>query len=245
MSSRMCGGVQVKFVAVACLLALCVTAAFAGGPAYSPKARVQGKTLGQWGGEWWMWMGQFPLADNPITDPDGSRGGAAYQPGGTVWYLAGTFGGPAERWVEVPTDTSLLFPLINWDLWSPEDCWWIGASAEPDPCSAADLQAFLDEFFTNHVTALSATLDGEEIPDLFSYRAISGPFTLPIDPDTLWTDFGYTPGDRYPNLSDGYYVMLKPLEPGYHILTFSAEVDNNPSQGVTYHLTVFEDDDQQ
>jgi hypothetical protein len=58
-------------------------------------------------------MGQFPLANSPITDPDGSRGGAGYQPGGPVWYLAGTFGGPAERSIRVPTDTSLLFSIIN------------------------------------------------------------------------------------------------------------------------------------
>jgi hypothetical protein len=88
------------------------------------------------------------------------------------------------------------------------------------------------------VTSLSVTLDGENIPNLFAYRAISGPFTLPIEPNTLWTDFGYMTGPRYPNLSDGYYVQLKPLKPGEHVLIFAAEVDNNPSQAVTYHLTV-------
>jgi hypothetical protein len=245
MRPRIGGGVRVTIVVVACLLALCVTAAVAGDPAYSPKSRAYGKTLGQWGAEWWLWMGQFPLADSPITDATGSRGGADYQPGGPVWYLAGTFGGPAERSVQVPTDTSLLFPIINWDVWSPEDCWWMEASEEPDPCSAADLQAFLDDFFMNHVTGMSVTLDGEEIRDLFSRRAISGPFTLPIPPNSLWTSVGYAEGDRYPNLSDGYYVLLKPLEPGNHVLTFSAEVDNNPGQEVTYHLTVVEDENQQ
>jgi len=234
-----------QFLVTACLLTVCVTAAMAGGPAYSPNSRAYGKTLGQWGAEWWIWMGQFQVDNSPITDPDGSRGGAAYQPGGPVWYLAGTFGGPAERWIEMPTDTSLLFPLINWDVWSPEDCWWIGASEEPYPCDASPLQAFLDDFFTNHVTGLSASLDGSEIANLFAYRAKSGPFTLSILPDTLWTDFGYEAGSRYPNLSDGYYVLLKPLEPGYHLLTFEAEVDNNPGQAVTYHLTVVEAEDQQ
>jgi hypothetical protein len=121
----------------------------------------------------------------------------------------------------------------------------VGASTEPAPCQAADLQTFLNDFFTNHVTRLSATLDGEEIPNLFSYRAISGPYTLPILPNTLWTDFGCTPGDRYPSLSDGYYVMLKPLEVGDHTLTFSAEVGNNHGRAETYHLTVVEGENQQ
>jgi hypothetical protein len=231
-----------QFLVAVCALALSVTVALAGSPAYSPKSRAYGKTLGQWGAEWWLWMGQFPLADNPITDPDGSRGGADYQPQGPVWYLAGTFGGPAERWVEIPTDTSLLFPIINWDVWSPEDCWWMGASVEPNPCTAGQLQAFFNDFFTNHVTGLLVTVDGEAVPNLFAHRAISGPFTLPIYPDTLWTDFGYTAGARYPNLSDGYYVMLKPLAPGEHVVAFAAEVDNNPGQQVTYHLLVVEAD---
>ena len=229
---------SLSFVVAACVLAAPVAALAADGPAYPPNARPYGKTLGQWGAEWWLWMGQFPLADNPITDPDGSRGGAEYQPGGRVWYLAGTFGGPAERSVEVPVGTSLLFPLINWDVWSPEDCWWIGASNEPDPCSAEDLQLFLDDFFGNHITGLSVILDGEPVPNLFAYRATSGPFTMPIEPGTLWNDIGYSPGPRYPNLSDGYYVMLKPLTPGEHLLTFSAEVDGNTGQEVVYHLTV-------
>lgn len=75
-------------------------------------------------------------------------------------------------------------------------------------------------------------------------RAIPGPSSLPIHPDTRWSDFGYTPGPRYPNPSDGYYVMLKSLTPGERVLTFAAEVDNRPGQLVTFPLTVIEDDPQ-
>jgi hypothetical protein len=65
-----------------------------------------------------------------------------------------------------------------------------------------------------------------------------GAFTLDIAPDTLWTDFGYSPGPRYPNLADGYYVMVKPLKPGEHTLRFTADVDGETAQDMTYHLTV-------
>ena len=167
-----------------------------------------------------------------------THGDADEQPSGPVWYLAGTFGGPGERWLEVPVGKALLTPLINWDVWSPEDCWWMGASEEPDACSAADLQAFLDDFFEESVTGLSLSVDGQAIEGLFAYRATSGAFTLDIRPDSLWTDFGYTTGPRYPNLADGYYAMVKPLAPGEHTVHFTASVGDETWQDMTYHLTV-------
>jgi hypothetical protein len=232
----------------AALVAVALVVAVAGQPAaadsssslvFPPTAHVGGKSLGDWGAEWWTWMGQYPLAESPITD-DGAveYGDADEQPAGNTWFLAGTFGGPGERWLTVPKGTRLLVPLINWDVWSPEDCWWIGASTEPDGCTADDLHGFLDTFMTENVTDLSATLDGESIPDLFDYRARSDAFALDIEPDTLWTDFGYTPGTRDPNVSDGYYLLFKPLSEGEHELHFSAEVDGSTIQDMTYHLTV-------
>lgn len=206
---------------------------------FPPTAHPYGRSLGEWGGEWWKWMGQYPYAVNPIVDSGVvTYGDADEQPAGNVWYLAGTFGGPGERTLTVPQGKALLAPIINWDVWSPEDCWWIGASAEPAGCTGGDLQGFLDAFFTEHVTALSMTLDGESITDLFDYRATSGAFSLDITADSLWTDFGYTPGVRNPNNSDGYYVMIKPLSAGAHELHFTADVDGSPAQDVTYHLTV-------
>lgn len=206
---------------------------------FPPNAHPYGRSLGAWGAEWWTWMGQYPLAESPITDSGAvTYGDAGEQPDGHAWFLAGTFGGPGERTLTVPKGKALLVPLINWDVWAPEDCWWIGASEEPDSCSAADLQGFLDGFMTEHVTDLSLTVDGTAITDLFDYRATSGAFSLDLLADSLWTDFGYTPGPRNPNLSDGYYVMVKPLGEGTHEVHFSADVDGSTTQDMTYHLTV-------
>ena len=206
---------------------------------FPPNAHPHGRSLGAWGGEWWAWMGQYPYAVSPIADSGVvTYGDADEQPAGNVWFLAGTFGGPGERTLTVPKNKALLVPLINWDVWAPEDCWWIGASEEPDTCSAADLQGFLDTFMTENVTGLSMTLDGQAITGLFDYRASSGAFSLDLLADSLWTDFGYTPGVRNPNISDGYYVMVKPLSVGAHELHFTADVDGSTSQDMTYHLTV-------
>jgi len=224
------------------LLAAAVTPARAtsqNSQVFPPNANPYGRSLGEWGAEWWKWMGQYPLAENPITD-DGvvTYGDADEQPAGPVWYLAGNFGGPGERWLDVPVGKSFLMPLINWDVWSPEDCWWIGASTEPDACSAEDLQDFLDMTMEVDVTDLTLTIDGQAVENLFDYRATSGPFILAIEPDTLWTDFGYSAGPRDPNLSDGYYVMIKPLSPGEHTVHFTADIYGGTFQDMTYHLAV-------
>lgn len=109
---------------------------------------------------------------------------------------------------------------------------------EPEACSAEDLQGFLDGVFPGWVTDMTATLDGTGITDLYDYRAGSGPFTSDIEPDTLWTDFGYTRGPRYPGLSDGYYFMLRPLTPGAHVLRCTVALNGAPFQEVTYNLNV-------
>jgi hypothetical protein len=220
---------------VAADLALSSTPFDPSGPAFPPHAKPYGKSLGNWNAEWWNWMAQFPYADNPITDTDGSRGGAAYQPDGPVWFLAGNFGGVGTRTVEIPPGKGLLFPLINSALWSPEDCVYIGA---PTPCTADDLASAL-EIQYGTAPLMTATLDGHDIRALSEYRATSDAFTFEILPDSLGTDFGYTPGPRYPSVADGYYVMLKPLPPGEHILHFTVTgADGTLFLDMTYYLNV-------
>ena len=34
---------------------------------------------------------------------------------------------------------------------------------------------------------------------------------------------GFEPGDRFPAVVDGYWILLKPLPPGLHTVTFSAD----------------------
>ena len=42
----------------------------------------------------------------------------------------------------------------------------------------------------------------------------------------------------YPAAADGYYVMLRPLAPGRHVLNFGGMLPGDLSQAVTYELTV-------
>ena len=98
---------------------------------------VYGQTIGNWGQSWWQWVSNFPAAEDPILQ-DGSVDCSAGQ-SGKVWYLAGTFGGAAERTCSIKKGKAIFFPLLNGIYWTPldpaipEDC------TDEANCRAGDL----------------------------------------------------------------------------------------------------------
>ncbi|RJL33318.1 signal protein [Bailinhaonella thermotolerans] len=62
-------------------------------------------------GRWWTWAASEAEGTNPVADETGEFC-ARNQPS-DVWFLAGTFGGPAKRKCTVPAGRPLVFPLVN------------------------------------------------------------------------------------------------------------------------------------
>lgn len=60
---------------------------------------------------WWSWVSAGPDESDPIADQDGSSC-ARYQPD-DVWFLAGTYGGSAERVCTLPFGRPVAFPIVN------------------------------------------------------------------------------------------------------------------------------------
>ena len=147
---------------------------------------------------------------------------------GAVWFLASTFGfGEWERECEVPAGKALFFPIVPAVFWAPED-------GLTEAAVRAGANASMDG-----VDMLECTIDGVPLEDLFGQRAESPAFTLP---DTLLVDFGFLPGDRFPAVADGYWILLAPLSRGEHVIHFSMHIETGPFAGseheVTYLLTV-------
>jgi hypothetical protein len=61
--------------------------------------------------QWWQWAMSEPEATNPVADPDGTFCDRN-QPD-DVWFLAGTFGGHADRRCTVPAGVPVVVPLVN------------------------------------------------------------------------------------------------------------------------------------
>lgn len=206
-----------------------------------PGEAYLGKTYNELVSEWSNWFTKEPLATNPALDPDG--GFCNLNQEGRVWFLASTFDGVVDRTCEVPFGKGIFVSLGGAFLsFAPE------FPAAGDPClqmATTEEQVRCD--VNNDVpvapdVTLQATLDGEPITDLLAFRAQSKPggFTLEVPNPSFLTDLGFAPGDRSPAVADGYFLFLKALKRGRHLLSIRM-INAGQETGVDYMLIVRDD----
>jgi hypothetical protein len=191
-----------------------------------PQLDPFGKSYGEWGAEWWQWALAQPAAINPLLDSTGEF--ASVGQSGPVWFLAGTFGGAAERTCTVPVGKALFFPIVNTVLGA--GVWDCEPTAPGVVCDVRTLKAKAKANI-DKVTLHQVEVDG--VP-LQNYRAASPrPFSITIPDGNV---LGLAPGTYAPQVCDGYWLMLAPLRPGHHTVHFKAE--GYASVDVIYHLMV-------
>jgi hypothetical protein len=175
---------------------------------YSRESKPFGRSWEDWSAIWWQWCSTEPEESNPVADKTGEFCNKN-QHDPDVWFLAGTFGGKAERTCTIPFRKAILFPIIN-DLISYAE--YNHLKTESDLRSYA--KSDLDE-----ATVYKATVDGVELQNLQKYRVQSHLFSFIILPD----DPAGVPAGTTVGISDGYWVFLKPLSIGQHIIHFTGE----------------------
>lgn len=171
-----------------------------------------------WSRTYWQWIASFERGPNPLTDRTGEQCGARQR--GPVWFLAGSHSTrrvvrscriPRDKYLFVPLLSSLVQPVPGSDL----SC---GQAMQ----SAAEA--------TNDPEFLALDVDGVTVENLSSHRLAT----------TDCFDTGILTESKmpvYPSAANGYYVILKPLPPGRHVVNFGG-VAPNAGQAVTYTLTV-------
>jgi hypothetical protein len=202
-----------------------------------PINRARAQSLEPLVAQWWQWALSIPTSVNPQTDPTGQNAFVGQR--GSVWFLAGSFGGgTANRACAVPEDTQLFFPVIN----------GIGINI-PNVCgqdnrnlNASQVHALATEAIAGAAN-LSVTLDGKAITNIQrAGQAITFAVALPGDNvfNAPCGGPGTVPAGIYsPAAGDGFYVLLGPLNGGMHTLRFHADMPLGTSnQDITYHLTV-------
>jgi hypothetical protein len=211
-----------KAVTVAIVILIAIgTPLVAGADGTDPK--VFGQTYGEWSGDWWSWVLQFPSAINPLFsegDVDCTLGQS-----GKVWFLAGNFGGENDRSCDIPHGKALFLPIMNVVL-LPET-----GDTEEELRESAKLNV-------DGADVVDCTVDGT--PCIYTQllvRTQSPAFNIEVTADSLLAEFGFDLGDLFPSIADGWWVMLPPLTPGAHDVRLHGhnagfEVD------VTYHLFV-------
>jgi hypothetical protein len=174
---------------------------------YSRAESPFGQSWEKWVESWWKWCYYNPYGKSPAEDCTGKLSSKG-QVSDDVWYLAGTFGGKAQRTCKVPNGMSIFFPIIN-DL--------ISFHADPHLKTESDLHAYAKADL-DHTTLLCARIDGCELQNLKSYRVHSSLFQI-----MLPVEVGRSAPVRTQAVSDGYWIFLKPLPPGEHKIEFIGE----------------------
>jgi hypothetical protein len=196
---------------------------------FPPTSHPFGLTYGQWSTKWWQWIVSIPSSNSPITDTTGQNCAVGQQ--GIVWFLAGTTGNPINnpvmRTCTIPSGQAILFPIINGEC----------STAEGNGNTEADLRACASSQM-DAVTTLQASVDGVVLTDLQTFRAQSPLYQFTaIDGNPFGIPAGTTD-----SVADGFWIMLHPLSPGVHTISFAGAL-NLPSGGsfstsVQYKLIV-------
>lgn len=196
---------------------------------YPLDSKPYGLTYGEWTAKWWQWTLSIPKDVNPGGDTTGKN--CALKQSGPVWFLSGTFGGSATRVCTIPSAKAILVPMIN------AECDYL---AKPNLKTEAHLLACA-KAENEGITGLDATVDGVKTQGLSNFRVQSPLFNITYIPNNInGAPIGTTQG-----ISDGYWVMLKPLPAGDHtvhmagsVVNYAEGTLNNFANEVTYHIKV-------
>lgn len=173
---------------------------------------IVGATQAEWSVRWWQWAFSFERVRSPISDRTGAM--CAGRQSGDIWFLAGTYETRrTERTCTVPSGKVIFFPLINYVTFR-------GEGTKENCLSLAARAANL----TNHPSALILEVDGRRYSALESHRLATSCFSL-------------VPGQEADAVANGYYVALRPLTKGRHVINFGGVLPDM-IQAVTYVLTV-------
>lgn len=199
--------------------------------AYPPSSHPRGANLTTWTERWWSWALAQPLPVNPNIGEETTT--CAQGQHGNVWYLPQVLTGVDA--VRRCTITSKIATVIN----------MVGVLEDypcPDPHFHPAPGQTLSNFLTKAAVQalgsgqLHVSVDGQAVPGVLHYRYVTPLFHFTEDPSLKAIDPCGT-GQRQPAVAAGYTLMLRPMAPGFHVVTTYAS-DAPDHLSVTYLLTV-------
>lgn len=207
-------------------------------PMLFPKdAYPYGRSMAQWAEQEAKWLRAQPLATNPAYDPTGIY--CANDQHGPVWFLP-TIGGPpienASRSCTIPRGKAIFLDIGHVTDEFP-------CPAQPDwhPAPGQSLYDFLikdDNPVMGSVNALDVTLDGEPLEGVLAYRYISSDVFALVSDRSLQAKDPCITGQPQPAIVDGFYMMFRPLERGFHTLIVHGTNTYGDDKTYNYYITV-------
>ncbi|MPW22809.1 hypothetical protein GCT13_39930 [Paraburkholderia sp. CNPSo 3157] len=211
-------------------------------------ASMTGQNYGEWSGLWWKWMLGIPFGQNlpnPTFYSDGTH--CNTNQSGTVWFLTEpASGGMATEQCTVPYGQYIFIPILNAECSTyelplgvyPSSRFGPGCNDEAE-CSAC-AKTLADLINTGSV---NASVDGIPVTGLQSssspFRTQSPFFQFSVPTNNFFATEGLSGAGSGMSVSDGYWLMVRPLIPGQHSIHVEAAFTRFKfGENVTYKITV-------
>jgi hypothetical protein len=175
---------------------------------YPKNSTPYGVPYKDWIVRWWEWNVGVPTSQHPRDNYTAEK--CTVNQNGSVWFIPDILTGKEERTCTIPEGKAILVPLITGECDTSDS--QSQSDADIRQCSTAG-----DEY-----GAISATLDGQKIENLDNYRTATDFFNITYVKDNIFD----APAGTYRGVADGFFVFLKPLPVGNHVLQVKSSVTN-------------------
>jgi hypothetical protein len=169
-----------------------------------------------WITRWWQWNVGIPSSQHPRDHYTAEK--CTVNQNGSVWFLPDILTGKEERPCTIPEGKAIMVPLVTGEC----------DTSETESHSDADLRQCSME--GQEYAAISATLDGQKIENLDSYRTATDFFNITAVKDNIFD----SPAGTFRGAADGFFVFLKPLSVGNHELQIKTSVTNPTTPSYNY-----------
>jgi hypothetical protein len=206
-------------ISIAFLTSQIVSSAYGQGnnsAVYSKDSTPFGVPYKDWITRWWQWNVGIPTSQHPRDNYTTEK--CTVNQNGSVWFIPDILTGKEERTCTIPEGKAILVPLLTGECDTSESP--SGSDADLRQCSTAG-----DEY-----GAISATLDGQKIENLDSYRTATDFFNISMVKNNIFD----IPAGTYRGVADGFFVFLKPLSVGNHQLQIKTSVTNPTTPSYNY-----------
>lgn len=191
---------------------------------FPPGSTPYGLSYGEWSAKWWQWLGSIPREQNPGLDETGALCTLNQNTTEPVVFLAGTFGGNAERTCTIPSGKSILVSPVD-VIFTFDDI--------PETSNTEDgLRDAAKRDMDINIKYPIVKVNGELVPNLEDYRVKSPLFDITVPAENV---ISVMPNAVTQGVSDGIFVMLKPLPVGTHTIEFGGGAPD-PSTGATMNF---------
>lgn len=183
---------------------------------YSKESAPFGVPYKDWIARWWQWDVGIPSSQHPRDNYTAEK--CTVNQNGSVWFLPDILTGKENRPCTIPEGKAIMVPLLT------------GECDTSDPASQSDADIRQCSTAGDEYGAISATLDGQKIENLDSYRTATDFFNITIAKDNIFD----IPAGTYRGAADGFFAFLKPLSVGDHELHIKTSVTNPTSPSYNY-----------